>query len=252
MLNESKVFKWLLTLYVFASCYGRGERKTENNKMETERGIAVVELFTSEGCSSCPPADKLLARISAENKDVYVLSYHVDYWDYLGWKDPFSQASFSNRQRDYAQQFNLQSIYTPQVVVNGRYEFVGSNEITLRASLKKNSTLDKLYLQVERKDASTIVVSCTLKAAATDLLNIALVQPQAQTVVKRGENNGQVLLHVNVVRNLKTVLAKEGSTAVEITIPESIKNQPLQIIGFYNNKSSYQITAAGKIAVPKG
>ena len=251
MLNQTKLLKWLLICFVFTSCYSRVERQTENIKMELEQGITVVELFTSEGCSSCPPADKLLARISAENKDVYVLSYHVDYWDYLGWKDPFSQASFSNRQRDYAQQFKLRSIYTPQVVVNGRDEFVGSDEGLLRASLNKKSTLNKLALQVERKNASTIIVSCTLKPAAGDLLNIALVQPQAQTVVKRGENNGRVLQHVNVVRNLKTVPAKEGSIAIEITLPESIQQQPLEIIGFYNN-SSFQITAAGRNAVPKG
>src|SRR5947209_3544323 len=88
-------------------------------------GFAVVELFTSEGCSSCPAADETLAKVAREYpENVYVLGFHVDYWDRLGWKDVYSSADYTNRQREYAQQFNLNSIYTPEVVVNGRVEFV--------------------------------------------------------------------------------------------------------------------------------
>jgi hypothetical protein len=106
------------------------------------QGAVLIELFTSEGCSSCPPADRLLEKLAAENNDkVYVLSFHVDYWNYIGWKDPFSQARFSQRQRNYARQFSLESIYTPQMVVNGVAEFVGSDEQKLRAAIAKNSTL---------------------------------------------------------------------------------------------------------------
>src|ERR1700712_584509 len=104
------------------------------------KGFAVVELFTSEGCSSCPPADELVSRIENEVKDkpVYILAYHVDYWDRLGWKDVFSSADFSKRQRDYAGYLHLQSVYTPQIVVNGKTEFVGSEEGNLRNAIKSN------------------------------------------------------------------------------------------------------------------
>ena len=92
------------------------------------KGFAVVELFTSEGCSSCPPADDLLAKIQHDYKDslVYVLAWHVDYWDHLGWRDRFSDHLFTNRQRWYADLLHVRSIYTPQVVVNGTTEYVGS------------------------------------------------------------------------------------------------------------------------------
>jgi hypothetical protein len=86
------------------------------------KGFAVVELFTSEGCSSCPPADDLVAKIQKENNDqpVYILAFHVDYWNNLGWKDSFSSSAFSKRQNQYADWLNLRSVYTPQVIVNGR------------------------------------------------------------------------------------------------------------------------------------
>ena len=105
------------------------------------KGFAVVELFTSEGCSSCPPADELVARIEKESKDkpVYILAYHVDYWNRLGWKDQFSSADFSKRQNEYANYLHLESVYTPQIVVNGKKEFVGSEEGTLRNVIKAGS-----------------------------------------------------------------------------------------------------------------
>src|SRR6476619_4430550 len=106
-----------------------GKQPTTQLANEKEPGFAVVELFTSEGCSSCPPADNLLARIQKEDMDkqVYLLAYHVDYWDRQGWKDRFSDAAFTQHQQQYAEWLHLNSVYTPQMVVNGKEEFVGSN-----------------------------------------------------------------------------------------------------------------------------
>ena len=98
--------------------------------LENEKPFVVVELFTSEGCSSCPPADELLSEIvdgRYENTDVIGLSFHVDYWDYIGWKDPYASRDFTNRQRIYAEKLRSHQLYTPQMVVNGKHEFVGSN-----------------------------------------------------------------------------------------------------------------------------
>src|ERR1700761_5494846 len=102
------------------------------------KGFAVVELFTSEGCSSCPEADELIARVQQRDRDlpVYVLAYHVDYWDRLGWKDAFSDAAYTDRQKRYASWLKVTSIYTPQVVVNGQTEFVGSESIALTNAIK--------------------------------------------------------------------------------------------------------------------
>ena len=103
---------------------------------KAEPGFAVVELFTSEGCSSCPVADELAIALSKEyTKDVYFLGYHVDYWNYIGWKDRFSKADYTERQRQYAAVFRLNSIYTPQVVINGKKELVGSDHTRLRKAI---------------------------------------------------------------------------------------------------------------------
>ncbi|TAL43473.1 MAG: DUF1223 domain-containing protein, partial [Chitinophagaceae bacterium] len=105
----------------------------------TNDGFALVELFTSEGCSSCPPADELIEEVQEKysGKNVIALSYHVDYWDRLGWKDPFSSADFTNRQEYYGGIFRLNSIYTPQAVINGETEFVGSNSAKLISSIEE-------------------------------------------------------------------------------------------------------------------
>src|SRR5471032_1935701 len=96
------------------------------SKVPANNGFVLIELFTSEGCSSCPPADELVARIQKADKDkaVYILAYHVDYWNLLGWKDQFSNAANSQRQRQYASWLKLSEVYTPQIVVNGKKEFV--------------------------------------------------------------------------------------------------------------------------------
>ncbi|MEO1256072.1 MAG: DUF1223 domain-containing protein, partial [Bacteroidota bacterium] len=98
----------------------------------------MIELFTSEGCSSCPPADRLLSSVinnTDKNVEVLGLSFHVDYWDYIGWKDPYASKAYSTRQRVYGRKFQNRSIYTPQMIVNGKHEFVGSNRNALNQSL---------------------------------------------------------------------------------------------------------------------
>src|SRR5436190_6580011 len=123
--------KWLLLVVISAfAVFGIAkknsfDKKENNSSRKTYSSFAVLELFTSEGCSSCPPADRLLPQLASTNPNIIPLSFHVDYWDHLGWKDPFSNAEFSDRQRLYAGQFHLESIYTPQLIVNGEYELVG-------------------------------------------------------------------------------------------------------------------------------
>src|SRR5689334_13667962 len=171
-----------------------------------QNGFAVVELFTSEGCSSCPPADKLVASVEEqyENKSVYILSYHVDYWDRLGWKDRFSNAAFTERQQHYAELLHLNSIYTPQIVVNGKDEFVGSNKAALDRALSasmKDSTKERLSIQVNTQldsahEKINVAYQTTAPASASIVIN--LVEKSAQTSVKAGENEGRQLTHVQI------------------------------------------------------
>src|SRR5580692_6462080 len=133
----------LTIAFLAARAFLRSEPSSVHSLTGPAKGFAVVELFTSEGCSSCPPADQLVARVQQEDKDqpVYILAFHVDYWDRLGWKDAFSDTRFTQRQSRYASWLNLQSVYTPQIVVNGTKEFVGSQENTLRSAI--NSGLEQ-------------------------------------------------------------------------------------------------------------
>lgn len=217
-------------------------------KMEANKGFAVVELFTSEGCSSCPPADAAVATLlSKRAANVYVLSFHVDYWNRLGWNDPFSQAAFSARQRTYAKAFSLESIYTPQVVVNGQTQFVGSDAGKLNAAVENGLQMGApSHLKIStRKTGNTVTVMYTFSKPQALLLNIALVQPEATTVVKRGENSGKTLHHVNIVRAFRTIeVTENGSLTIEIS--RDLSTIPLQVIAYTQSKESYTISGAGQ------
>src|SRR6185295_5652903 len=133
--------KWLLIIFLLGFTVFEVDKKINSGSKghhlkKSYRSFAVLELFTSEGCSSCPPADRLLPQLASTDTKILPLSFHVDYWDRYGWKDPFSNAAFTERQNEYAKQFKLESIYTPQLVINGEYELVGSN----KASAEKDIT----------------------------------------------------------------------------------------------------------------
>lgn len=221
----------------------------KNHTIATEKnGFSVLELFTSEGCSSCPAADKAVANILSKNtKNVYILSYHVDYWNRLGWKDVFSKAEFSARQQKYAAHFSSEGVYTPQVIVNGTTEFVGSDESkinnTIAGSLQKDAGSD-VSISTSKK-SNTITISFDIKEQDRVLLNIALVQPEATTDVKRGENGGRMLHHVNIVREFKTVDAA-GKGNITIEIPKELSGMALELIAFTQQKNSLKILGADK------
>lgn len=215
------------------------------------KGFAVVELFTSEGCSSCPPADDAVAQLSkAYSSNVFVLGFHVDYWNYLGWKDEFSSADYSARQQDYAAILQLSSIYTPQVIVNGKTEFTGSDKTKLHATVEQelnNSNNAPIKLGAKASGPKNILVEYSANADSKGVLRIALVQLQTNSAVKRGENKGKLLHHVDVVRNFKTVAANAGS--ISIALPEGLTASDCKIIAFVQNKVDMHITGAAECAI---
>jgi hypothetical protein len=242
----------ILAVTAIASSAFKNLRKTNSNK-----GFAVIELFTSEGCSSCPPADELIAKIQKENSDkpVYILAFHVDYWNRLGWKDIFSSADYSRRQRDYAQYLNISSVYTPQIVVNGKKEFVGSEEGTLRNAIK--AALQKeAPIQLTLSDVKINPNQLQLHYQAADngnhsVLLLAVVQKSAQSHVKAGENGGRILSHVQIVQKLQSIALSNNKIGVEsITLPNGLNPQNLEIIGLIQNTSNGEITGAAKVAFP--
>ena len=227
-------------------------------KVETPaKGFAVIELFTSEGCSSCPPADALVARVEKEiaDKPVYILAFHVDYWNRLGWKDVFSSAEYSARQNQYAHWLNLSSVYTPQIVVNGRKEFVGSEEGTLRNTIKSDlevpakSELTLSNIKVEGNKAT--LHYATEGATNNAALLIALVEKNATTKVQKGENGGRTLSHVQIVTQLKNVPLNSVKSGTEnIALPHGFDPQKWELIGFVQNTANGEITGASKAAFP--
>ncbi|UOE51283.1 DUF1223 domain-containing protein [Mucilaginibacter sp. SMC90] len=215
------------------------------------QGFALVELFTSEGCSSCPPADDLLAKIQKETQDkpVYILAYHVDYWNNLGWKDVFSNAMFSKRQKEYSSYLNAQ-VYTPQVVVNGKTELVGSDEPVLREAISRAlTTAPKAQVSLQaQQNGDKLNVSYEL-SGNTDNQNllIAVVQKSAISRVARGENSGRTLSHAQIVRDLKTIplnQAQKGQTT--ISLPKEFTAQGWEIVGFIQDKANGEIETAAK------
>jgi hypothetical protein len=237
---------------VLSFCGSKAAKKEK--EPATDKGFAVVELFTSEGCSSCPPADEVMIKLANEFPEhVYFLGYHVDYWDYTGWKDAFSNADYTKRQDRYAAIFGLNSIYTPQAVVNGEKELVGSKENQLRGLIReqlKGEPSSLIELSAKKGERATISVSYKVSNENNAVLNIALVQLTASTDVKRGENNGRKLNHINIVRGLQTILLnKDADSKTDFQVPPGLTAKDLKVIAFVQNEKDMKITGAFETAI---
>jgi hypothetical protein len=171
----------------------------------------VVELFTSQGCSSCPPADAFLGEL-ARRKDVVALSFHVDYWDYIGWKDPFASAAATERQRDYGRALGLHMVYTPQIIVDGRADAVGSDRAAVEGLIAAAAKRDRVDIRFSLDEMGRLFVELPnhpLAGMATVWL--AVFDTQHKTAVPRGENSGATLSDYNVVREWRRVGNWPGS-----------------------------------------
>lgn len=238
----------------FINCKSGAKTSHSDNLKFDGKGFALVELFTSEGCSSCPPADELVARVQKEvgDKPVYILAYHVDYWNRLGWKDVFSSADYSKRQNEYARWLNLSQVYTPQIVVNGKTEFVGSQEERLRSTIKsglQGSDSVQLNLSVTLSTNNTASVQYKVEGntgSAPNVISLALVQKQAVVKVERGENGGRTLAHAQIVRNLQTMPLNKNNGSATIALPAGVEARGWEVIGFVQNTSNGAVLAASK------
>ena len=211
---------------------------TGPSRDDTARRAVLVELFTSEGCSSCPPADALLERLErsqpVSGAELIVLSEHVDYWNDIGWKDPYSSHEYSERQSAYAAQFGLGSIYTPQMVVDGHFEFVGSDERRATQAIEIATKVKKVPVRISSSfgdekttilhiEAGPLPPSITAESAGVFL---AIADNADESHVSRGENAGRTLKHVAVLRNLIRIGAVDRSAAFsrDMTVDVNSKN----------------------------
>jgi hypothetical protein len=222
----------------------------------TTRMPVLIELFTSEGCSSCPPADSLLQKLDraqpVPDADLIVLSEHVDYWDDIGWKDPYSSHEYSARQDAYAKRFDLDSVYTPQMVVDGQTQFVGSDERTAIQLIERAAKTEKIPValsSIHRQGADLIahveagpLLSSTGPQSAG--VWVALADDSDQSSVARGENAGRTLKHVAVVRNLTQVGTIPATGKFSQDVKLSIGNanpQNLRVVAIA------QVTPVGRV-----
>jgi len=163
----------------------------------------LVELFTSQGCNSCPPADDLLAEL-AGRPDVVALSLHVDYWDYIGWKDPYASPQYTARQQRYTQTLNLRYVYTPQIVVDGRANVVGSRRAEVLEAIEAAAKRDRIIdITFGTSNGGTVIIPEGPAPEGGATVWLAVYDREHVTEIKRGENAGRTLRNANVVRSFE-------------------------------------------------
>jgi hypothetical protein len=216
------------------------------------RRTVVLELFTSQGCSSCPPADELLSRLRREDfggATVIPLAYHVDYWNHLGWSDPFSSPRWSARQREYAAAIKSSQVYTPQLIVNGTVQLVGSSERHVRAEIDRQlKGSDRGTVSIDRITRNGKQLDVELHAKVDRgraNLVIVLFENDVVTHVPRGENARRTLTNDAIVRWQSAAL-EPGTVKVAIPLAESWRPEHLGVAAFLQDAASREIIASTK------
>jgi hypothetical protein len=209
-------------------------------------GFAVMELFTSQGCSSCPAADNLLGRYTALHNDhIIVLAFHVDYWNRLGWTDSFSAAKYSQRQRDYAMLINNSSVYTPQLVINGEKEFVGSDAVKIsdavNNAVKVKAAVTISINKIEKTGKNISVIYTLDKILKNTTMQVALIQKQVVTNILKGENRGLKLTNYNVVRDFSSSHINNASAIINLNLPHSYNDKDFEVVLYVQDDASGKI-----------
>ena len=208
----TRVYIWIVALWTSLAGSAMAE------------GPVVVELFTSQGCSSCPPADALLAELSKRD-DIIALALHVDYWDYIGWKDQFADPSHTVRQRGYSRAAGKRTIYTPQMIVGGRDHVIGSKPMRLAELIEVHRAAPISAEVALRRSGNRIVMRVTAKNRIPDggaVIQIATFSPHKTVRIRRGENAGRTLDYHNIVSDIVEVGRWDGRGAysAKVRVPE--------------------------------
>jgi hypothetical protein len=220
----------------------------------------LVELFTAEGCSSCPPADALLQSLAdsqpIEGVQIVALGHHVDYWDQLGWRDRFSSTAATNRQQRYSQVLNVDSVYTPEMVVDGREQFVSSDARAARRAIGKAASVAhaRVTFSVEPSEGDRVAVAVTVndlpavsRGDHADVV-VAVVESRLQTEVKGGENRGRVLAHAPVVRQMTTIgEATTPRLTAGIPIARGWQREHITMVAFVQERFSRHVLGAAAV-----
>ena len=235
------------------------ESTVENDVTKLEgvyEPVVVIELFTSQGCSSCPAADRLLNEVKTKHpKNVYTLSYHVDYWNYIGWKDPFSKAKYAERQSKYNRKLRYRGNYTPEVVVNGQIHFTGSNRSKMNAAIETFSAV-KVENQVRITQVEQLQEKLRFDYEIDgDLggksIRSILVLDERTTEVRRGENRNRTITNSNIVIVEQSQELTNAKGRISIEVPNTVqKDDNLSLVLLVSNPQ-LDITAATKTVLEK-
>ena len=235
---------------------------TRGDGPPSARVPVLVELFTSEGCSSCPPADLALAHLDrtqpVAGAEIVPLSLHVDYWNRLGWADPFSSASFSARQSGYSRAWGVDRVYTPQVVVDGRVELLGSDEAKARRAVEEAARLPKAAIELAPGESGghaalriRVRALPPITSGDTAELLVAITEDRLANDVPRGENAGRRLVHSAVVRDLAVVGALQPDASFETQRPLHLKadwkRDALHAVAFVQERKSRKVLGVTRI-----
>ncbi len=211
----------------------------------------LVELFTSEGCSSCPPADSLLRELEARQPvpgvEVIPLGFHVDYWDDLGWKDRFSSPDYTRRQQEYRARFGLDSVYTPQMVVDGRVQFVGNDSAAAFDAIRRAARDPKPAIGLRRTSDGKLQIDVGRSPRRADVL-LVITEGNLSTSVGAGENRGRSLRHTGVVRSLTRIgSTNDGRFQASVPLPSPSAGQELRAVVFLQRGIAGEVMAAASM-----
>ncbi|MFE9189891.1 DUF1223 domain-containing protein [Micromonospora sp. NPDC007208] len=218
----------------------------------TDGGFAVVEMFTSQGCNSCPPAEELLSEIERDARErgqnVFALGFHVDYWDDLGWPDQFADAAYTARQEAYARALGTRGLYTPQMVVNGTVEFVGSDRRRAAAAIMSAmaaTATTPLALSIANLGNDRVMMDYrTERPPERAVLHVAVVERDLTSEIARGENAGRTLRQDNVVRAFRSVGLDAERGQVELATPPGLDPRSASVVGYVQESGERAIVSA--------
>lgn len=253
MKNRNKLFLFLAIsgLSIISMALIDKQQKERQPISTTMNGFAVLEFFVSEGCGKCPAAGEVMERIVENNTNdqLYVLGYHIDYWDLRGWKDQFADPVFSARQHHYAKWLN-NYVYTPQVVINGKEELLGFDEnmIFKLASRELTTPMENLLSlkAIVKENEIQVNYSYSHSNESLDLI-VLLVQKNGYSEVKKGQNSGKRLNHVQIVRALKKASLMEKTT--RLPVPDHVDLKHAEVIGLVQNSQNGEIKSAARFVL---
>jgi hypothetical protein len=239
-----------------ASVDAYGPSASPVDRVSAEKsGFAVVELFGSEGCSSCPAADLALLRLEREDPRLIVLGFHVDYWN-GSWRDRFSSEAITDRQRDYATTFRARGLYTPQAVIDGRAELVGSDESGVRAAIDRaRSRPATVTLTTTIADVGERAIDVTVTASETPTtatkLTVAVTEDGITVTPTRGENAGASLDHVAVVRAFSSGAMTSNAITIRLDLPSDLRRERAHVIALAADEATRGIVGATRVGLAR-